>query len=102
MEIRIAKSAHFVYLAAYFSRFQDKSRISPNEARIFWASLVAVPLLWGLLALICIFTISFAWLVVTLFGLCMTGANLYGYLRCRFKSKDELQSEISASMLKQV
>ena len=69
---------------------------------MFWASLITTPLLWILLALICVFTFSLKWLVVTLFGLCMTGANLYGYLRCRYKSKDQLQSEISTGMLKQV
>jgi len=53
-----------------------------HEVRLFWLSLVAFPLLWLLFFFICLFNPR--WLMVALLGLGMTGANLYGYLRCKF------------------
>jgi len=59
-----------------------KKKYRSHEVRIFWLSLVAFPLLWLVAFFVCLF--SPRWLVVALLGLGMTGANLYGYLRCKF------------------
>jgi hypothetical protein len=81
---------------------QDTTQLNSNEISVFWTSLVAVPIVWSVFALICVFTLRAAWLIVTLFALCMTAANLYGYMRCKWSSRDQLQGYLSTTVLKSV
>jgi hypothetical protein len=62
---------------------------STTEVRIFWAALVAAPLMWALFFLVALFKFSFSWLVLVLIGLTLSGSNLLGYLRCKMGKSDE-------------
>lgn len=74
--------SHWIFEQAKASSGTSKRKYRSNEVRLFWLSLVVFPLLWLLFFFICLF--SPRWLMVAVLGLGMTGANLYGYLRCKF------------------
>lgn len=74
--------SHWIFEQSKASPETAKRKYRSHEVRLFWLSLVAFPLLWLLFFFICLFNPR--WLMVALLGLGMTGANLYGYLRCKF------------------
>jgi len=74
--------SHWIFEQSKASSAGAKKKYRSHEIRLFWHSLVAFPLLWLLFFFICLFNPR--WLMVALLGLGMTGANLYGYLRCKF------------------
>lgn len=75
--------------------FESRKDGDSSEAGIFWVALVASPVLWGLFLFISIFTWSFQWAMVCTIALCLNGANLYGYIRCRLGSKSSISSAAS-------
>jgi len=62
---------------------------STTEVRIFWAAIVAAPLMWGLFLFVAIFRFNFSWLVLVFIGLTLSGSNLLGYLRCKMGKSEE-------------
>lgn len=56
--------------------------VVPYESRVFWASLFAVQIVWALLLLIKFLTFDFKWFLLVGVAFIMSGANLYGYIRC--------------------
>eukprot|EP00117_Sycon_ciliatum_P008731 scpid35638/ scgid11306/ Protein FAM18B1 len=55
-----------------------------SESRIFWGSLFICPVLWLLFSVIALLppSTSATSFMISLVGLCFTGSNLYGYVRC--------------------
>jgi len=64
-------------------------RSSTTEIRIFWAALIAAPVMWALFFMVALFKFSFSWLVLVMIGLTLSGSNLLGYLRCKMGKSDE-------------
>lgn len=75
----------------------SQSRIHAAESRIFWAALYASPVLWVVLFLIAFFRMRYAWMVLPVIGMALNGANVYGYLRCRYGAAQGIQSSISSA-----
>ncbi|KAI7882996.1 DUF846-domain-containing protein [Lichtheimia hyalospora FSU 10163] len=75
---------------------------SPNrvnnaaDSRLFWTVLYATPVLWGLLALTCIFTLKISWLVIVVVAIILNMANVYGYTQCDKDAKRKWASGIAA------
>jgi len=61
-------------------------KFSKAEIQIFWAGLVASPVLWALLFFTALFSLKLKWVVLVIIGLALSGSNLVGYLRCRLGS----------------
>ncbi|TMS35457.1 hypothetical protein L596_002857 [Steinernema carpocapsae] len=78
-----------------FECSQDPNRYDDFERKIFWFALVLGPAMWCMLVLIAFFTLKWEWMVVAFLGLVMNGANLYGYLRCKWNSTEELTNYLS-------
>jgi len=66
-----------------------KNRINASEARIFWTALIAAPAVWSLIFLMALFTFNFKWLLLVSIALTLTGANLYGYMKCKMGVSDQ-------------
>jgi hypothetical protein len=49
-------------------------------------ALVIVPVLWSFFFVAALFSLRFKWLVLVLIALTLNGANLHGYIKCRFGS----------------
>lgn len=69
-----------------------KKKVTVTESRIFWLSLVACQVLWIVFFFGTLFTLNFKWFMVVLVGAIMNGANMYGYIRCKYGSKKNLSS----------
>ncbi|XP_065348155.1 uncharacterized Golgi apparatus membrane protein-like protein CG5021 isoform X2 [Cloeon dipterum] len=79
-----------------------KGRVDPGEVRVFWIALVAFPVLWALLFIVALFGFKFRWLLLVCIGLTLTGANLYGYVKCKVGgNKDVTFSGLTNNFMKQ-
>ncbi|KAL8565088.1 hypothetical protein ACOMHN_005291 [Nucella lapillus] len=67
-------------------------KISAVESRIFWFSMVVCQILWVVFCFVSLFGLNFKWLMVAVVGFLMTGANFYGYVRCKMGSKKDMTS----------
>uniref|UniRef100_A0A914WHA2 Golgi apparatus membrane protein TVP23 homolog n=1 Tax=Plectus sambesii TaxID=2011161 RepID=A0A914WHA2_9BILA len=82
-----------------FETRQDQSKIHPMEARVFWLALVLCPLIWAALIFMAFFTLKWEYMVIPIMGTCMSGANLYGYLCCKWSSRQDLTNYLSKTFL---
>eukprot|EP01083_Nonionella_stella_P064984 169870_1 len=69
-------------------KFETKSNdnISKNQhkdSRLFWTSLYLTPAIWILLCIACIVKFNIKWLPLTLVGIALNTAQLWGYWKCR-------------------
>ncbi|KAI4471112.1 hypothetical protein MML48_1g16484 [Holotrichia oblita] len=81
---------------------QNQNRVNEREARIFWTSLILVPLLWGLFFIVALLGFSFQWLLLVIIALVLSGANLYGYIKCKVGQSQSLGTVTSEFLKKQV
>ncbi|KAL4708629.1 hypothetical protein ACJJTC_001068 [Scirpophaga incertulas] len=61
-----------------------QNRVNRNESRLFWMGLILCPLIWCGFFVICLFGFKFEWMLLVLIALTLSGANLYGYIKCKF------------------
>ncbi|KAL1129102.1 hypothetical protein AAG570_013633 [Ranatra chinensis] len=66
-----------------------QNRIHPSESRIFWLALFIAPAFWAIFFLVAILSFKFKWLLLVSIALALSGANLYGYLKCKFGQSGE-------------
>ncbi|KAK0395750.1 hypothetical protein QR680_001413 [Steinernema hermaphroditum] len=60
------------------------------------SSVLRIPTaLWFMLVIIAFLTFKWEWMVVAFLGFVMNGLNLYGYLRCKWNSTEELTNYLS-------
>lgn len=79
-----------------------QNRINANESRIFWMALILCPLFWSIIMIFCIFGLKFKWMLLVMIALALNGANLYGYLKCKFGAKENLKSVTTDFMKNQL
>jgi len=76
----------------YESREKSQmARHNAREVRIFWMALVLVPVIWGLFFLVALFGLRFKWLLLVLIALSLSGANLHGYIKCKFGANKDMK-----------
>uniref|UniRef100_A0A183BWS6 Golgi apparatus membrane protein TVP23 homolog n=1 Tax=Globodera pallida TaxID=36090 RepID=A0A183BWS6_GLOPA len=78
-----------------FEISQDSEKYDAFERQIFWAALVAAPFFWALLVCTAFLTLQWQWMVVATIGAGMTATNLYGYLRCKWSSTQEMTNHFT-------
>ncbi|GJQ70822.1 hypothetical protein Trydic_g749 [Trypoxylus dichotomus] len=81
---------------------QNQNRINERESRIFWTSLILIPLLWSLFFIIALLGFNFQWLLLVIIALILSGANLYGYIKCKVGQSENLGTVTSNFLRKQV
>lgn len=80
----------------------QQNRINASESRIFWLALILCPLLWGLFFIIALFGFKFKWLLLVCIALVLSGANLYGYVKCKMGKDQSVTTATSDFLRKQV
>ncbi|KAL3876141.1 hypothetical protein ACJMK2_034013 [Sinanodonta woodiana] len=84
----------------------SQHKVTAVESRIFWLSLVAFEVIWIILFFGALVIFSLKWSMVIIVAAAMNGANLYGYIRCKWGSRNKLKSAatnfFSAQLLKSV
>ncbi|KAL8583285.1 hypothetical protein ACOMHN_043062 [Nucella lapillus] len=68
------------------------SQISATESRIFWLSIVVSQVLWVFFSIASLFRLNFKWFMVVVVGFLMNGANFYGYVRCKYGTRQKFTS----------
>ncbi|CAG0913647.1 unnamed protein product [Notodromas monacha] len=74
--------------------------VNPSESSVFWSSLIAFPVMWAVLLVIALFRINFKWMMIVVIAIMLTGANLYGYLKCKMGGNDASVTQKVSSMAK--
>lgn len=83
--------------------FESKqARINANESRLFWLALILCPMTWSVFFIICLFGLRFKWMLLVMIALTLNGANLLGYIKCKFGAKENLTSATSDFVKKQI
>lgn len=92
--------SHWVYESR--PKSQNKIKVSATEARLFWLSLIICQIIWIIFIFGTIFKLDLKWFMVALVGVIMNGANLYGYIRCKYGSKTKLSSVATGFLGQQI
>jgi len=79
-----------------------QNRIHPREARFFWVGLTVFPGLCAIFSIVSLFALSFKWLLVVGIALILHGANLYGYIKCRYGSEKSMSTNVTEFFRRQV
>jgi len=77
----------------YESRSAEGFKAKPvlqNESNIFWGALIICPILWVFFAFMSL--LSPSWFIVCITAAAFNGANLYGYIRCKFGAMDNIKA----------
>jgi len=72
-----------------------------KDSRLFWTSLYLTPCAWILLCVACIVKFNLKWLPLTLVGIALNGAQLWGYWKCRSDQKAKKAADQDDSIWKQ-
>ncbi|XP_034250745.1 uncharacterized Golgi apparatus membrane protein-like protein CG5021 isoform X1 [Thrips palmi] len=80
----------------------SQNRIHPGESRYFWTGLIVFPVLWVIFWLVCLFGLKFKWMLVVSIAIVLHGANLYGYVKCRFGSEKSMSTNVTEFFRRQV
>lgn len=89
-------------LCALFFQGSQQNRINPSESRIFWLALIICPFLWGIFFIVALFGLKFKWLLLVCIASLLSGANLYGYVKCKMGKDQNISSATSDFLKKQV
>lgn len=83
-----------------------RNPINSKESTIFWATLFICPIIWVLFLISSFVTFGWKWLPLIIIALTLNGANLLGYLRCKFSGTQQISKMandyMAASMLRKV
>ncbi|KAJ3187975.1 Golgi apparatus membrane protein TVP23 A [Gaertneriomyces sp. JEL0708] len=69
--------------------------VNATDSRIFWFSLYAAPVVWGILAFVALILFKFTWLPLPLVAMSMSMANVIGYTKCEKDAKQKVTSYIA-------
>ncbi|KAK0081395.1 hypothetical protein PV325_012242 [Microctonus aethiopoides] len=79
-----------------------QNRINPSEAQIFWLALILCPFLWAIFFIVALFSLKFKWLLLISIASLLSGANLYGYVKCKMGKDQNISAATSDFLKKQV
>jgi len=82
----------------------QRNPINGKESTIFWITLIVCPVLWILFFFSSFVYLSWTWIPLIIIAITLNGANLVGYLRCKFSGTQQISKiandYLAASMLK--
>ncbi|XP_040173331.1 uncharacterized Golgi apparatus membrane protein-like protein CG5021 isoform X1 [Anopheles arabiensis] len=81
---------------------QSSSNLNYAEKQIFWIALIACPIVWTGFFVIAMFGLKFKWMLLVLIALVLNGANLYGYIKCKFGVTADISTTTTNFVKRQV
>ncbi|CAG0895133.1 unnamed protein product [Darwinula stevensoni] len=70
--------------------------VNTNESSLFWLGLIICPILWAVFFLVALLSLKFKWLMIVCIALALNGANLYGYLKCKYGQSASISSSVKS------
>merc|ERR1712233_154099 len=84
-------------------KFESNNNVNNNknnkDSRLFWSSLYLTPCIWILLCIACIVKFNIKWLPLTLVGIALNCAQLWGYWKCRKDANSQTSPSTPTSWL---
>jgi len=74
------------------TRSLEQNPINTKESTIFWFTLFLCPVIWILLFFTAFFSLKLSWLPLVIIAVTLNGANLFGYLRCKFSGTQQISN----------
>ncbi|ESO83960.1 hypothetical protein LOTGIDRAFT_108171 [Lottia gigantea] len=71
---------------------KNQHKTSSVESRIFWLGLIVPEIIWIVFFFVTIFTLKIVWCMIVIVGILMNGANVFGYVRCKYGSRQSITS----------
>ena len=78
---------------------KDRELINKMDSRIFWMSLYAYSLIWGIFLVIAIIRFSFLWAVIVCVALTLNSANVVGFTKCDKDAKKKLTGLVQTGLM---
>lgn len=69
------------------------------DSRVFWITLYVYPLIWLMLSVFAFVQLHLGWMLITIFGAALSGANLLGYYWCEKDMKQKTGGLVNEGML---
>ena len=70
-------------------------RAKSIDTTIFWLSLYAAPVFWGVFFVLELIGLKLMWTLACLIGFILTGSNAFGYYKCSGDQKKKIQGFLS-------
>ncbi|KAJ3222450.1 Golgi apparatus membrane protein TVP23 A [Clydaea vesicula] len=70
---------------------------NPLDARMFWISMYAYPVIWGFLAFSALISFKFEYLLIHVLAITLNVANVVGYTKCEKDAKKQMNSYITGA-----
>ena len=64
--------------------------LAERKFYIFWLTLWLMPLVWSIFFISTFLSLNWGWLLCTVVGNVLSGANLYGYIKCSRAAKEKV------------
>lgn len=72
-----------------------ENRARSIDTTVFWISLYATPVFWGIFLVLELFGLRFMWFLACLIGLILSFSNTFGYYKCSGEQKKKIQGFIA-------
>lgn len=69
----------------------ETKNVNKFDNSVFWGVLYVTPVIWGAFFLLGLLKFQFSWLLTTIMGISLSGANVYGYYKCSSDQKEKLK-----------
>eukprot|EP01054_Gregarina_sp_Poly1_P000567 Gregarina_sp_Poly_1__566@NODE_1135_length_4981_cov_83_856532_g784_i0_p4_GENE_NODE_1135_length_4981_cov_83_856532_g784_i0NODE_1135_length_4981_cov_83_856532_g784_i0_p4_ORF_typecomplete_len215_score17_98DUF846/PF05832_12/9_4e40DUF4282/PF14110_6/63DUF4282/PF14110_6/0_15_NODE_1135_length_4981_cov_83_856532_g784_i032823926 len=94
-EVKEDGSSEFKY-----HRATDEQMVNKTDKVVFWGALCLWPSIWLVFAFFYLIQLRLDWLLLTVIGFLLGGANLIGFWRCSKESKRKIQEFASSALFK--
>ena len=74
---------------------ENEKKARSIDTTIFWMSIYATPLFWGIFIILEIISLRFMWFLLCIIGFILTFSNAFGYYKCSGDQKKKIQSFLS-------
>ena len=74
---------------------ENEKKARSIDTTIFWMSIYATPLFWGIFIILEMISLRFMWFLLCIIGFILTFSNAFGYYKCSGDQKKKIQSFLS-------
>jgi len=84
-----------------FESNEGRKKYYTSESMIFWGSLIAATLFWGIFAIVSLLSLSPTNFFITCTGTVLNVINVTGFIKCARKEREEVQAQVQGYVVQQ-
>uniref|UniRef100_A0A7S1CQ60 Golgi apparatus membrane protein TVP23 homolog n=1 Tax=Bicosoecida sp. CB-2014 TaxID=1486930 RepID=A0A7S1CQ60_9STRA len=81
-----------------FESHKGTREVDALDWRIFWGGIFGGFAVWAFLLVIAIIKFNFQWMLLVIVALALSGANIYGYLKCNTDAKKQVTGFVTKNL----